>query len=127
VKGAFSYASEKSKLLYLRQFPLIDNSHLSFAVETHTAATIASALESVFFGKASVLDALSEERQVALCSSDAAAKSLLERYAAICKSISETTIAGIGSGVSAAPQTIEDMYRQKDDLELALSRPMRCI
>ena len=122
VRGAFSYASEKSKLLYLRQFPLIDYSQLSCAAETNDSGITASALRSVLFGKASILDALAQERQAALCSEDAGTKSLLHQYADICKSLAEMTISGIESGISTASQTVTSLYEQKDSLESTLSQ-----
>ncbi len=118
IEGAFSYASEKSKLLYLRQFPIISSAHISFAVESRKPDAVASALQTVLFGKARILDALSEERHIAFCSETPETRLLVARYAEVCDDIAELA-------VSAREGTVSDetssLYKLKDSLELALS------
>jgi CHAT domain-containing protein/tetratricopeptide (TPR) repeat protein len=117
--SAFSYASERTKLLYLRHFPIVSGDQLSLAVRSGRPDAVASALQAVLFGKACVLDALSKERQAAMCSGTPELRDLLSQYAATCDAIS-------GLAISRRPASGSDeatpLYRTKDSLELELSQ-----
>ena len=124
IKGVFSYATENTKLRYVRQFPLIDDSFLSFAAGNRSGEIINSALQMVLSGKAIVLDALTIDRKAALCSGQNALSSLVKRYAAVCDSIANFSVRRADVVSQHTGDGVSTYYMMKDSLELELSQ--RC-
>jgi len=124
LSGAFSYASEKTKMMYARQFPTISSGLLSLSVRGHDSSAICSALLMTLTGKAVLLDALADERSTALCSDQPELRSLVGRYAGVCDTIANLAVQSAGIGISGSSNRSLRYYQQKDSLELELSR--RC-
>jgi len=123
IEYAFSYASEEQKMRYTERYPLTDQSLFSFAIMTESDRARNCALEMTLKSKAVVIDAVSAEKQIALCSYDEEMRRKAQRHAQVCGEISAVTLAG-------AQQFDPEVYRErlralhgtKDSLEMELSR-----
>ena len=122
---AFSYSSESQKLIWIEQYPVMDNSLFSLALSCGGRAIRELAAEMILKGKASVIDAVMTEQKAAYCSEDAVTLELLDRRNELCTIISNMVL----SSVKRAPDesfrdSIQYLYRMNDSLEEELSR--RC-
>lgn len=122
---AFSYSSEAQKLIWINQYPVMDNSLFSLALSCGSRSTMELAAEMILKGKASVIDAVMAEQKAAYCSEDAVTLELLEQRNELCTIISNMVL----SSVKRAPNesfrdSIQYLYRMNDSLEEELSR--RC-
>jgi CHAT domain-containing protein/tetratricopeptide (TPR) repeat protein len=122
VNGAFSYSSEKSKMLYLRHFPLIDQSLLTIALADQGLRSIVLALQMELFGKGAILDAMSEERRIAFCSNRPEMRELVQRHAAVCDSIANNSVGHRETRNEEDVDQLALLNAFKDSLELELSR-----
>ncbi len=119
----FSYASEKQKFRYIRNFPLIDDSHLTLSIAYDDPQIKESALEMILKSKAIVLDASAAEKEFAFCSYDPDIKLIVDNHAEICGEIATITLAA--SGAISPPAYfvhLNQLYNQKESLETELSR-----
>jgi len=119
----FSYASEEQKMRYIEKYPLVDNSFLSFAIMNNINDSKSSALEMMLKGKATVVDALSAEKQVAYCANNDEIRRNAQKHNEICGEISTLALAG---AENLDPQIYRERLRAlssiKDSLETELSK-----
>ena len=122
IEYVFSYASEEQKMRYIEEYPLVDNSLLSFAIMNNSDDSKSCALEMLLKGKAVVIDAVSAEKQIAFCSYDEEIWKKAERHAEVCGEISTVTLVG---AEKLDPEMYRDrlqtLYSIKDSLETELS------
>jgi len=121
IRSAFAFASERNKMAYLRMYPLIYQSLLTLAVSDTGGRAIASAFDMVLSGKGAVLDALAQERQVALCSDRPELHRLVKQHAAVCDSIAGMAVRIQELGNPIQLEKSKRLYEIKDSLELSLS------
>jgi len=122
LSGAFAYASEKSKMTYLRGDPVIQHSIIELAVESGSQEAIEVALQMVLASKAIVIDALAAERKVAYCSDNTHLTRKLKDHAKVCGEIAELVITGgMGLPASALQDTTATLGTVKESLELEIS------
>ncbi|MEW5923335.1 MAG: CHAT domain-containing tetratricopeptide repeat protein [Candidatus Zixiibacteriota bacterium] len=122
---AFSYSSESQKLVWINQYPVMENSLFSLAISCGSNSSKELAAEMILKGKASVIDAVMAEQKAAYCSEDAATLELLDRRNELCTIISNMVL----SSVKKTPDesfrdSIQFLYNMNDSLEVELSR--RC-
>jgi CHAT domain-containing protein/Tfp pilus assembly protein PilF len=123
IEHVFAYASEDQKMKYLEEYPIVNHSLLSAAVIVGSDELWESALEMILKAKATVIDAISAERQIAFCSYDSEIQKKAEKHAELCGEISTVTLAGVEKLEPEIYRSrLEALYREKDSLEAELSR-----
>jgi CHAT domain-containing protein/tetratricopeptide (TPR) repeat protein len=122
ISGAFAYASERSKILYLKHFPLIDRALLSAALHDQSSAAVGLAFRMVLAAKGAMLDALSEERQAASCADRPDLKELIRHHGLVCDSIANNSLVPATSRTEKDAELLSLLYAIKDSLELKLSQ-----
>jgi len=119
----FSYAAEEQKMKYIDEYPLVDQSLLSFAIMNNADNSKSSALEMILKGKAVVIDYISAEKEIVYCSHNDEIQKKAERHAETCGEISTLTLAG---AEKLDPEIYRDrlqaLYNKKDSLESELSK-----
>jgi len=122
IDDVFAYASEGQKINYIDKYPLINNMFLSLAAKVKSDDSKRAALEMILKGKASVVDAVAAEKEIAYYSSDKEIKGKLSELAGICGDISTITLSGVETLEPAIyQQRLELLYHIKDSLETELS------
>ncbi len=122
IEEVFSYASEDQKMKYIRGYPLLDHSFLSFTDEQRSDESVRACFDMVLKGKAAILDAISAERSAAYCSYDEDIITNMEEHAEICSKISELFLSEKShfKGKSYT-DSLQSLYEIKDSLEVILS------
>jgi CHAT domain-containing protein/tetratricopeptide (TPR) repeat protein len=125
VEYVFPSASNDQKIVYISEYPLMDFSLFTLAVELQSEELKRAALEMALRGKAFVIDALAKEKQIAFESQDSSIQALVEQLRNV-QSILSTMII-IGPSVlnqETYPDSIKTLVNLKNSLEKKLSR--RC-
>jgi len=120
LKTVFGYTSESQKLAYISQYPPIIYTVLSAALENPGPDMRKVAIDMVLNGKGMAIDALASERAAAMCSYDPTIDSLILEHKVICNEIARLALSG-GSGEEDVLRKLDDLYSEKDRLEIDLS------
>jgi len=122
IDDVFVYASEGQKINYIDKYPLINDRFLSLAARINSDESKRAALEMILKGKASVVDAVTAEKEIAYHSAEKETKVKLSELARICGEISTLTLSGAETLEPAIyQQRLELLYHVKDSLETELS------
>jgi CHAT domain-containing protein/tetratricopeptide (TPR) repeat protein len=123
VDYAFSFSSESQKLKCLKEYPLIDHSLLTLAIQTGDPRLERMSLEMVLKGKAIVIDVMRSKMRAAICSVDRAMDQLLTEHQNICDQIANLALGrATGSPAEKMPDSLRTLYRLMDSVEAELSR-----
>ncbi len=123
IEYAFSYSSEDQKMRYIKEFPVLENSLLSYALIEKSDASLELALEMTLAGKGIVIDAVSLEKEIAYYSYDDNTKAKIDQHTKTCGEIANLTLSVTRSvNQKFYSKRLEDLYKIKDSLEVELSR-----
>lgn len=120
---AFGHCSEDQKMRYVEKYPSIEHSFISFALAHNSIDSREIALKMVLNGKAAVLDAVSDEREIAYSSYNDDIVEKIQRHSEICGKISTLTLVGAEKlDLDIYRDRLHSLYSEKDSLEEDLSR-----
>jgi len=123
IEYAFSFSSDEQKLRWVKNHPVINNSLISLAVDSHYQPIVRDACTMVLKGKGIVIDALATLHETAYCSYDSSLIELVKRHRRTCETIvAMTSIAKFHESDIYRKDTIEVLYQEKDSLENELSK-----
>lgn len=125
VEYVFPSASNDQKMVYISEYPLLDFSLLTQAVELQSAEFKRAALEMALRGKAFVIDALAKEQQIAFESKDSSIHALMRQYRQVQGILSTMIIVGPSVlNQKTYPDSIKALVDLKNSQEKELSQ--RC-
>lgn len=116
LENVFPYSSEEQRLRWIGQYPLVDETMYSVALQGGGERSLRQALEMLLKSKGMVLESVMGERQTAYCVYDDVLRARIEEHNDLCTEIANLSIAGV-----AYLDTLKVLYRQKDSLEVQLS------
>ena len=120
LQNAFGYASEEQKLRYTNLYPPIHDLFLNFVADQKSDEVITSAYEMVLSGKALVIEAIAEERAVAVCSIEPAIADVVSQHSNTCGEIASLVLSG-GRKPELYVARLQELYQSKEQLETELS------
>ncbi|MCP4582281.1 MAG: CHAT domain-containing protein [candidate division Zixibacteria bacterium] len=121
IEYLFSSASEDQKMKFIRKYPLIDPSFISFALTYNTPEVRAAVLEMVLIGKGVVLDAVTAQKEIVCGTDNDNIASLYDSYIEICDKIATISLFDPEIiKVEPFPDSLRKLYREKDDVDKKL-------
>jgi len=116
VSNVFSYSIEEQKRRFLKDNPLVLHSLISLALKSEKAKPLA--LEMILKGKAAIIEASTDEKQMTFCSDDLKIHSTMDYFDTINEQISTLTIrAQIANNPKKYINDLGILYAIRDSLE----------
>ena len=121
LQTVFPYASETQKLKFAQAAVLMESSLLSLAVQTADKTIRESAYKMILESKSVVIDALANDRSVAVCSEDKRITSALDSHRRVCCEIAGVVIEGGIYATVSQQRQLDSLFGVKDSLERTIS------
>ncbi len=122
IQYAFKNSSDYQKLLWSTSIPVLNASLMAFGLKSGSDSAEALAMEMILKGKAIVLDALMNDRAIAICSGDMDLEAELRRHSEIGSEIGKLFSVNVADAPTYSyNDSLGSLFKIRDSLEKDLS------